>query len=196
MSMEQNFKEAIRSARELVAYFPEKPPTELIEMTAQEMLYPNRSNEKFVNEAMFNISNAIELVVAHPNSLDGVLARKLEEKTSAHHQELLANPQLLAELAVGAFAHQIGQWLDMGKYDINTWRGFGDKFIESPEFKEKISGKAAEEFGEVFMSVWGMEPQDGYAYFMENVTEEKTPALYGTMASLRDDSKPSAAIKV
>lgn len=196
MSSEQNYKDTIKSARDMVEQFPGQSAAELTEMTAQEILYPNRSNEKYVNEALIHIRNAIELVIDHPNSLDGILARKLEQRASEHHQNLLANPQLLAELTVSSFAHQISQLLDQGPFTIENWRNFGDKFIDHPAFKDKLSGNASDEFAEIFMSVHGMKSQDAFVYFMENVTEEKSPALYSGITAVSTDQKQSAVIKV
>lgn len=183
MSTEQSAKELIKSARELVKELPNKSAEEIAKIATDEMVYPNRSNEGYVAYMSNSILSALQLVIDHPNSLDGILARKLEEKIDVQKQELLNDPQLLAQVSSYAIALVITQFLESGNHSREEWRNFGDQIIAHPEFKEKISGDAVEEFGDLFMGAWGMEAQDGFAYTMENINPEKSPNLLTSLST-------------
>lgn len=199
MSTEQSAKEMIKSARQLVQELPNKSAEEIAQIVRDEMMYPNRSNEGYVNYMFNSLSSALQLVVDHPNSLDGVLARKLEEKIDVQKQELLNDPQLLAQVSSYALAHVIAQFLESGHHSREAWRGFGDQIIAHPEFKEKMAAgdanAAVEEFGELFMGAWGMDAQDGFAYAMENITPEKCPNLFASL-SMHTQNATKSSLKV
>lgn len=195
MSTEQSTKELIQSARQLVQELPNKSAEEIAKIVRDEMMYPNRSNEGYVNYMFHSLSSALQLVVDHPNSLDGVLARKLEEKINVQKQEVLNDPQLLAQVSSYALALVITQFLESGHHSREAWRGFGDQIIAHPEFKEKIADAAVEEFGELFMGAWGMDAQDGFAYAMENITPEKCPNLF-TSLSMHTQNATKSSLKV
>lgn len=198
MPTQHEYKEMIKNARDMVDEYPNKSAEELSALVAEEMIYPNRSNEKLVKELLFHMNTALQLALDHPNSLDGVLARKLEEKVTERHQQLLADPQLLAENSVFSLAQSMAQLLEMGEVNVSTWREYGDKIIESSEFNKKCSEKSLEEFSEVFMNIRTMEAQDGFAYIVENVSPDKNPSLYNDITeigkgSISNEATPQAA---
>lgn len=196
MPTEHDYKEIIKNAREMIDAAPDKSAKELSDMISEQMIYPNRSNEKLIEELLFHLHAAFQLVLAHPNSLDGVLARKLEEKVTERHQQLLVDPELLAKNSVLSLAQSMAQLLEMGDVDIGAWRGIGDQIIENSEFKKSLSKKSIEEFGEIFMNIRTMESQDGFAYIVENISPDKNPSLYDDITAIGKASTPTQAVKL
>lgn len=186
MTTQYDYKQIVKGAREIIEAEPNKSAAELAQLVSEQMIYPNRSNEKMIKEMLFHVSAALELVLAHPNSLDGVLSRKLEEKVLERHQQLLADPQLFAEKSVLFIAHSMSQLLQMkeqvGDIDATTWRGLGDQMIENPELQGSLSEKSIEEFGEIFMNIRNMTPQDGFAYIVDNISPEHNTSLYNDIS--------------
>jgi len=170
-------KNLLDQARLYAEKFPNNTAEEIVKIVAEKEIYSNRANEELVMAGMELTKNAISLVQNHPNTLDGILLRKLDETYNAFVLRVQQDPEWGTKMAIAGIASLFVDLLEKFGDDSEIWRASGERLVVGYT-QQNYSPKAVEQLANMFMQLPGKSSEEAFAYIVEEVSVEKNPELH------------------
>lgn len=173
-------KQLFDQSRMYIERFPGKTAEEIIRLSIEEEVFPNRSNEQFLLNSMDFIKTTVQLILDHPNTFDGILLRKIEEVYNDFESRVRTDREWGMQMAVGGIAMTLVDVLDKFGNNPEVWGMVEGKLVDGYK-EENYSGEAIKQMKEIFAQLPGKSNQDAFAFIVEQMSAENSPQLYAEL---------------